>query len=284
MTCVSLSRIVEISDNMFSFSHAEKWDNCGIQIGDPSAIISSIAFALDPTPKTIHFASENLCNLLITHHPLLLESVKTIRADDFTGRTLLDAARLGVAILSLHTNFDAAEGGINDELAERIGLLNISTPENAICARFGSLPEQTTVYDLTQKLAYKLQIPILRMICEKDKPVQTLFIASGSGMGYFQCAMELGVDVIVTGDVRYHAARAALEMGMAVIDAGHFGLEKRAPTMLAKAFRKEFKRLGLEIHCTEYEGEIEPYQYISSASGGFSIERSVGAFGQITGD
>ena len=206
MTGVPLSRIIEISDNLFPFSLAENWDNCGVQIGDPSAIISSIAFALDPTPDTIHFASESLCNLLITHHPLLLDSIRTIRADDFTGRSVLDAARLGVAILSLHTNFDAAESGINDELAKRIGLQSVSTPEEANCARFGMLPVQTTVSGLAHQVANNLQIPVVRIICDKDKPLQKVFVASGSGMGYFQCAMELGADVIVTGDVRYHAA------------------------------------------------------------------------------
>ena len=284
MTGVPLSRIIEISDNLFPFSLAENWDNCGVQIGDPSAIISSIAFALDPTPDTIHFASESLCNLLITHHPLLLDSIRTIRADDFTGRSVLDAARLGVAILSLHTNFDAAESGINDELAKRIGLQSVSTPEEANCARFGMLPVQTTVSGLAHQVANNLQIPVVRIICDKDKPLQKVFVASGSGMGYFQCAMELGADVIVTGDVRYHAARTAIEMGMAVIDAGHYGLEKQAPSLLAKAFHKEFERLGLDILCTIYDGETEPFQYSSPTSGGISFERSVGAFSKIAGD
>jgi putative NIF3 family GTP cyclohydrolase 1 type 2 len=80
--------------------------------------------------------------------------------------------------------------------------------------------------------------------------------------------LKLGADVMVTGDVRYHAAQEANIMRMPVIDAGHFGLEKCAPHLLAQSFMKELIEMGLDIRCTIYDGETEPFQHVSSPSGG----------------
>ncbi len=227
-----LSDIVEIANRLFPFDIAEPWDNCGIQIGDPNRPINSIAFSLDATPKTVKFAATSSCELLVTHHPVLLEPFRNIVADTLFGRTLLDAARMGVDILSLHTNLDAAVGGLNDQLTDKLGLESITTSMSARCTRVGRLPAATTVFGLARKIAKDLEISHVRVISENDTEVRTLFFAAGSGMSYLGEALRQSVDVMVTGDVRYHAAREALEMGMPVIDAGHYGLEIGAVDLL----------------------------------------------------
>jgi len=254
-----LSDIVEIANSLFPFDAAEPWDNCGIQIGDPHRRVSAIAFSLDPTPQTVRFAAASSCQLLVTHHPVLLEPCRNIITDSFFGRTLMDAARLGVDILSLHTNLDAADGGLNDQLAHKLGLEVVTTSMSARCARVGRLPVATTVHGLARKIAEDLEISHMRIISEKDTEVRTLFFAAGSGMSYLGEALRQNVDVMVTGDVRYHAAREALEMGLPVIDAGHYGLEKGAVDLLRTAFDAEFSRRGLVIACTNCELEKEPF-------------------------
>jgi dinuclear metal center YbgI/SA1388 family protein len=254
-----LCDIVEIANRLFPFDIAESWDNCGIQIGDPNHRVSSIAFSLDATPQTVKFAFDSSCELLVTHHPILLEPIRNIVTDSISGRTLLDAARMDVGILSLHTNLDAAAGGLNDQLADRLGLEKVTTSVSARCARIGRLPAATSVFKLARKIAGDLGIPNVRVISKDDAEVQTLFLAAGSGMSYLGEAMRLNVAVMVTGDVRYHAAREALEMGMPVIDAGHYGLEKGAPDLLCSAFETEFSRLGLAITCINCRLEKEPF-------------------------
>jgi dinuclear metal center YbgI/SA1388 family protein len=256
---VALSGIVEIADRLFPFDEAESWDNCGVQIGNPDRLVSSVAFSLDPTPRTLRFASSNSCDLLITHHPLLLEPLRSISADRFLGRTILDAARLGVDILSLHTNLDAAPGGLNDHLASTLGLQDVIIPLPARCARVGMLSGPLRVSALARKVGQDLSIPQIRVICEDDPEIQRVFIASGSGMGYFEEALRYRAEVVVTGDVRYHAAREALEMGTPVIDAGHYGLEKVAVRLLGTRFRKEFGSRGLQVTCIECDSEEEPF-------------------------
>ena len=261
-----LSDIVEIANRLFPFDIAEPWDNCGIQIGDPTRRVNSIAFSLDATPQTVKFASASSCELLVTHHPVLLEPFRNIVADNLFGRTLLDAARMGVDILSLHTNLDAAAGGLNDQLIGKLGLENVTTFVSAQCARVGRLPEATTVFELARKIARDLEISHVRVISEKDCEVRTLFLAAGSGMSFLGEALRQNADVMVTGDVRYHAAREALEMGMPVIDAGHYGLEKGAVELLSAAFEAEFSRLGLAINCINCRLEKEPFIEIRNPS------------------
>ena len=263
MSGVPLSRIREIADGLFPFEAAESWDNCGIQIGDPDASVESAAFSVDATPHTVQFASDNGCQLLVTHHPLIMEPVRRVQADDFTGRTLLDAARLGVAVLSMHTNLDASAGGLNDDLVSRLGLIDVVTPLPARCARLGYLEAPMRVSGFAERVARALQIDQLRIIAEGDPEVRRIFCATGSGMGYFPDACRHGAGLILTGDVRYHAAREALEMGIPVIDAGHFGLEKGAGELLLKSFSKEFQRLGIEVGCILCDAEREPFATLS---------------------
>jgi GTP cyclohydrolase I len=255
----TLSRIVEIADRLFPFDAAETWDNCGIQIGDPSRLIRSIAFSLDPTPQTVSFASDRSCQLLITHHPVLLEPIRNLVPRNLSSKTLLRAAQVGVDIVSLHTNLDAADRGLNDELARLLGLEEIAMPAAAPCARQGRLPFPMRVRDLATKVAQDLGISCVRIVSDSERQVQNVFCVSGSGMGYLEQALSLHADVMITGDVRYHAAREAAAAGMPVIDAGHYGLEKIAIPLLKRSFQSEFHRMRLEVSCVCCDLEVEPF-------------------------
>lgn len=259
MNSASVARIVEIADWLFPFELAEAWDNSGLQLGDSNAQVDSIAFSLDPTPPTIRFAAESSCQLLVTHHPLIMDPIRSVTSKDLVGRAVLEAAKSGVSVLSLHTNLDAAPGGLNDFLAGRLGLMDIETPEGASCSRIGALPTALPVRDFAERIKRSLDIPALRIVSEDNREVRRIFVVSGSGMGYLQDALRHGADLMVTGDVRYHAAREALEMGIPVIDAGHFGLEKFAVEILSAGFSAEFTRIGLALRCVPYNQECEPF-------------------------
>lgn len=229
-------------------------------MGDLGRPVRAAAFSLDATPRTIDTAAHHACDLLITHHPLIMESLRSITADEFVGRTILHAARLGVDVLSLHTNLDAAPGGLNDDLAARLGLVEVIVPLPARCARIGDLPSAMTVSAFAAKAAADLSLQQVRVIADQDRNVRRIFCASGSGMGYLRNALNYGADLILTGDVRYHAAREALEMGIPVVDGGHFGLEQHAAALLEGSFRSAFQSLGLDIHCVRCDVEHEPFK------------------------
>ena len=257
-----LSQIMAVADRLFPFEAAEPWDNCGIQIGDPRRMVLSIAFSLDATPQTVEFAADLGCELLVTHHPVILDPVRRIVPDDLPGSTLFAAARLGVDVLSLHTNLDAAAGGLNDHLAVALGLDDVTIPVNASCARLGLLAEAVSLFGFADRVSKSLALGRLRVVAAGDRQVRKVFCASGSGMGYLNKAVACGADVMVTGDLRYHAAREALQRGMPVIDAGHYGLEKAAPRVMAGAFQREFSAMGVDIPCHPCDQEKEPFFYI----------------------
>jgi putative NIF3 family GTP cyclohydrolase 1 type 2 len=121
------------------------------------------------------------------------------------------------------------------------------------------LPETSDVFALARKWAADLDIPHMRVISDGNKPVRKVFCASGSGMSYLPQAIQYGADVMLTGDVRYHAAREALEFGIPVIDAGHYGLEKMAVRVLLEAFKKEFLRMNVNMDLFACDKETEPF-------------------------
>lgn len=104
---------------------AEEWDNVGLQLGDPLAEVRRILVALDPTAAMVEQAVAAEAQLLVSHHPLIFRPLKSLTTADDSGRALLRAARGGVAVLCAHTNLDRARGGLNDWLAELLGLTQV---------------------------------------------------------------------------------------------------------------------------------------------------------------
>jgi dinuclear metal center YbgI/SA1388 family protein len=104
---------------------AAEWDNVGLLLGDPAATVSRILTCLTLTPEVAAEAAETCCQLVVTHHPILFRGTKRLTTTTAEGRTVLTLARAGVAVHSPHTAFDNTRGGINDRLAERLGLIDV---------------------------------------------------------------------------------------------------------------------------------------------------------------
>lgn len=260
MRALKLIQIVEIANKKFPFKASEHWDNSGIQVGNLNKDIKNIAFSLDANPTTINFAKQKSCELIITHHPILINPLKNILASELIGETIIAAIRSEVDVLSLHTNLDAADGGLNDYLANMLELRNVSVPDEANCARIGMLDQSIPLRLLNEMLKQKWSLNETTVICSDEaKVVSKVFIASGSGSGYLTGAISLGADVMITGDVKYHSAVDARRAGLPIIDAGHFGMEKHAIKLMADSFREEFESMGFELVCHECCDEKDPF-------------------------
>jgi GTP cyclohydrolase I len=247
-----LSDIVQIADRLFPLDLAERWDNCGVQIGDPRAPIQAVAFSLDAGSDAVDYASENSCQLLITHHPLIFDPLKSITPSNSTGKVLLCAAQKNIGVLSLHTNLDAAPNGLNDYLGALIGLTGMTVPENAPSARMGTFPKAETIDELASGLLRKLDLEHVSIVTRDNRIVRKAFVVSGSGMSYLPVAVQAGAEVMITGDVRYHSALEALEMDLPVIDAGHFGLEKVCVSLMLNAFKQAFIERHWNVKCNPF--------------------------------
>jgi len=125
MQQAKLSDIIGIINKIAPPSLAEDWDNVGLQVGDPSAEVRKVMVALDPCPASVDEAIANSCQLLVTHHPLIFKPLKRISTADEAGRLIHRSICSNLAIVSLHTNYDVAENGVNDLLSRQLGLLGV---------------------------------------------------------------------------------------------------------------------------------------------------------------
>ncbi len=247
---------------------AEEWDNIGLQIGAPGDELKGVMVALDATPEVVGSAAERGFNLLVTHHPLFFSGVKSIDTNAGMGKTVKAAILGGVTIFSAHTNLDSARGGINDMLAEMIGLKNTEplmpadSDKTAGLGRVGELEKTMRLDEVAQKLRERLNTPSLRMAGNMEDKIKRVALCSGSGGSMIDEAARHRADLFITGDIKYHDARQAEETGMSLIDAGHFATERIVVEQLSHLLKKRLSEKGIDIPVEGFQGEREPFTVI----------------------
>ena len=228
----------------------EEWDNSGVQINLDDCDIDKALVALEVTPEVVDEAIEGGFKMIITHHPLFFNPVKSI--DTFTGTGDM-AARLisaGISVYSVHTNFDKIEGGNNDYLASVLGLDEVETIGGNEITRMGYI-DDIRFGDLIEGVE-----GIHSSVGDLDTVISTVGLCTGAGAEYIELAALFGCDLFVTGDVKYHEARLAEELGICVLDLGHYGTEKYFP----KAFIRMMKENGFnEIEFVESKRCNSPF-------------------------
>ena len=209
------------------------WDNPGLLVGDGSREVTKVFLALDAGSGAIEKAAENGCDMIITQHPMIFSAIKDVRADDPLGKRIIRLIRSDMACYAMHTNYDAAV--MADIVAGRMGLKVVCPLETeaehegtGLGIGFIADPapgEEMTLRGLAASVKERFALPEVRFYGEGDRPVSRIACCPGSGKGMDGCALAGGADVLVTGDVDHHYALDCLEEGLAVIDAGHHGLE-----------------------------------------------------------
>ena len=229
MRCEDVIRKLE---ELSPLSYAEGWDNPGLLAGRKDKEIKRIYIALDATTKTIEEAVRLNADMLLTHHPLIFKGIKKVNSDDFVGRRIMTLIQNDICYYAMHTNFDVM--GVADAAADILHLkkrevLEI-TFEDEIAkegfGRFGKLPQIMTLDECAAYVKKAFGIEWVKVFGEVDTEVETAAISPGSGKSMIGAALGKGADVLITGDIDHHDGIDALERGMAVIDAGHFGLEQ----------------------------------------------------------
>lgn len=204
------------------------WDNPGFLCGDKNREVNKILLSLDVDLETVYEAIEVGADMIVSHHPIFFSGLKRIDFSTPEGKMVELLIKNDISVFAAHTNMDAAEGGINDKLAEIFELSNVKVlePLDEKCGigRFGVLKEEMSAEVFCEIVKEKLNTPFVRLTGNGN--IKKLAICSGSGGEYFSYAKENGCDALLTGDVKYHTAIEAKENGILVIDAGHFPTEK----------------------------------------------------------
>jgi dinuclear metal center YbgI/SA1388 family protein len=267
MTCC-VSDIIQAIEKLAPAELAAAWDNSGLQVGDGAWSVQLIWVALDPLPEVVSRACEANVDMLVTHHPLIFKPFRRLDMATPDGATIAWAVQHQLAIFSAHTNLDAVKGGTNDMLASKIGLkdvtsLDFSSDEGVHnLGRIGRLPKETTLMSLALQLKQTLGIDSLKIAGRSNLIIRNAFICSGSGSSLLPEFIRSGADVFISGDLKYHDARAIEAAGKGLVDIGHFASERVMIEVLSTQLSRLLKGSGKAIAVEPYLFEKDPFVMI----------------------
>lgn len=228
MKCKDIMKILEAN---ISHEYAEDWDNVGLLAGDGDREVKKIMLAVDALDCVIDQAVEQNVDMLITHHPLIFSPMKKITADHFVGKRVIRMIKNDIAYFAMHTNYDVVR--MAQKAADQLGLKNqevlevtcMIDEEDAGFGRVGTIEEPMTLEAYARHVKETFELPGVLVYGDKDQMISKVAMCPGSGKSFLGAAIASGSDVYVTGDVDYHVGTDANERGIAMIDAGHYGIE-----------------------------------------------------------
>ncbi len=355
---VTMKDIARAIESQAPLQLQESWDNCGLQVGSMSSPVKRVLTALDVTPEVVAEAIEQQVDAIVTHHPMIFKGIKSINIDTIQGKMIGDILTHHINVYSAHTNLDVTEGGLNDEVATRLGLQDIqgleetgrdvaykvavyvpvthseqlrqamgdagaghiggyshcsfsvsgegrflplegTNPfightgtmesvqeervetvvpkkllgqvlsamqqvhpyeeiaydvvalENAYDAhyigRIGNLPQPLSIEEFKEVLQVVFPHSALRWGGAKTSSIQRIGLCTGSGAEFIKVAAKQKADVYITGDVKYHDMQLAKELGITVVDAGHYGTEYMSQTLLKQMIERTFTNQDVEV-------------------------------------
>ena len=242
----TVADILKFIETLAPRNLAESWDNVGLLCGSKSAPVTRILVALDPFEGVCQEAAEIGAQLIVTHHPLIFQPAKSITDETSIGRCIMQLCRNGINAINAHTNLDVTPGGVNDVLAARLGLENVTSiaPEGGLL-RMGDVAEQT-LPDFLENVKVSLGCDGLRYV-DGGKPVRKVAVGGGSCAGGMREALSAGCDTFVTADIKYNQFWDAHDLGLNLIDAGHFATENPVVAVLAEKIAAAFPEVEVKI-------------------------------------
>lgn len=208
----------------------EAWDNSGLQIGNKNNDIKNIMLILDIDFETVEYAVNNNIDLIITHHPFLFSTIKSIDYNTYEGKMIQVLIKNNINLFSMHTNFDAAEMGVNQRLAEKLNINNYDVLHvvNSDGSGYGGIGhiEKKNIIEYAKEVKSLLNAEYVRLYCNcEEMEVKKVSFCGGSGSDFIEDAINKNADVYITGDIKYHQAQRALQNNLCIIDAGHYSTE-----------------------------------------------------------
>ncbi len=228
-------------DSIAPYELAEEWDNSGLLLGRTGETVKGILVSLDVTQEVLEEAEKIGANLILTHHPFLFSPMNRITDENFCGKILLTAAEKKIALLCAHTNLDMAAEGINAHLCR---LLGVKTDEEIQPFKTGTISREMTLKEFLELVQEKLKCYGLKYTGDLAKNIKTVGVCSGSGSEFLA---EAKTDVFLTADTKYHNHQQAEQLGIALVDAGHFETETIICPVLVEKLKEAFPELSVTL-------------------------------------
>ncbi len=228
--------IIEYINIIAPFEKQCDWDNSGFIVGDKNSEVKKIGVVLDITSEAVKFASENGMDLIVSHHPVIFNGIKTVFADDPTYLLIKN----GISAICAHTSLDIAKGGVNDALAAVLGFENAVPLSECGETEMVRIAETKTLSgkELAKLCSEKLSTVVA--ISDSEKEIKKVALCGGAGSSFMHDAAKAGCDALITGEAKHHEFLDSKEIGITLIAAGHFETENPVVAILAEKIRNEF--------------------------------------------
>ena len=256
----TVQQVYEAMQAIAPLELAEHWDNPGLLV-DCGGAVHRVLVTLDITPEVVAEAAAKQCEVIVSHHPVIFDPLKKIGPQDVA----FQLVRAGISAVCMHTNLDAAEGGVNEVLAGIFGMKDMETFADG-CGRVGAVAE-ITVPELARKaqqeLAARCNAPengpaVQVKFADTGRPVKRLAVISGAGGSLFADAIAMGADCLLTGEANHHHAIDAKRLGLSLIAAGHYATEFPVTAAVAAKLRAALPQLEVLVSADNKD----PYTYL----------------------
>lgn len=256
----TVQQVYEEMQRIAPLELAESWDNPGLLV-DCGGTVQKVLVTLDITPEVVEEAARKRCEVIVAHHPVIFSPLKKIGPQDVPCQLV----RAGISAICMHTNLDAAEGGVNEVLAGIFGMKNLETFADG-CGRVGEIELNSVkglAYQVQKELASRCNLPengpaVQIKLVDNGRMVKRLAVISGAGGSLFEEAIAVGADCLLTGEANHHHAIDAKRLGLSLIAAGHYATEFPVTAAVAEKLRAALPELEVLVS----EANKDPYTYL----------------------
>ena len=222
------------------------FDNSGFLLGHADAPVERCLLALDVTDTVVDEAIRDKVQLIFSHHPLIFHPLRCVTDESPEGRRVLKLIEHRISVISMHTNLDIVQGGVNDVLMEALGIKTEDCLDGSGLGRIGELDAKLSMQEFLPRCKSALSCRGLRYV-DANRPVFRVAVMGGAGADCIDRAAELGCDTYVTSDIKYHQFQRALDLGINLIDADHFSTENPIVPRLAESLSSAFPAVEFRV-------------------------------------
>lgn len=228
---MDLKYIIKLLEELYPEKCADDWDNSGGQIINFDKDIEKIIITLDVSDKLLEFAVDKKADLIISHHPMFFGGIDNIDIGTYKGKMIKKIIDNEINIYSMHTNFDMASQGMTKLIAKKLGYKHFEVLKKKDLEKgtgYGGivdLGKDLKKDDVVELIKKKFNIDTLNIFSPKERNYRKLSFCGGSGGDLIKDAAKVS-DIYLSGDIKHHDYQLAYELGVDVIDIGHFNSEK----------------------------------------------------------
>ncbi|MCP5465026.1 MAG: Nif3-like dinuclear metal center hexameric protein [Deltaproteobacteria bacterium] len=260
----TLSDLIQQIEEVLPLNLQEPWDHCGLNLGDPNADVDHILFSYDICNEVITHAINNKVDLIVSHHPFRMQADVEINYSHYEDHIIARCFQNNIALYCCHTNHDASEHSMNHHCFNSWDIQNAQPfpsdhPSGQSVGLYGELKEPWDMQSMLRKLKDHFGCPYVRLVDAGLDRFRKIGICTGSGASLIHKAVELDLDLFITGDVKYHQAIDAKRSGLSVADVGHFYSESESVLILKDLF---MSKLGNKLKYSVYGDLKDAFEYL----------------------